>query len=1054
MRRAYLIASLALVLVIAALAQAATRLVPDEYATIQTAIDDANNGDEIIISPGVYCENVSFKGKNITLRSIKPSSPTIVSQTIVSAGGTIINVNSGGKVSGFTIRNYSREYTDGINCSRFSLIISHCVIMVSGNGIRGNIPYQKPASQPIIENNIIYGRRGVYLFAQASAQGGVNAIIRNNVIVGDYSDYSIGISYRTSKSLPVLTGNIVTGFDTGIDFTYDSLEEQRKRLIRYNNVWGNNVNYKSQGIVFDLTGIQGNISEAPLFLNFVNRDFHLMTSSPCKDAGDPNFIPDPNSADLDGEPRLLNSRVDIGVDEISDSNLMPISLYVLGSNEVVTNSAQQYTAIADFNSYSVDVTQKAVWTVQPETYANIDSNGLLSTDDVNEIFQVTIHVQLGGIEYLHYEELVSVFPPQIVYVPSDYDTIQAALDAARNHDTVIVTDATYSGEGNYNLDFKGKNLVLRSENGPNDCIIDCRQKGRGFYFHRAENSSSIVSGFTIKNGYTTRGGSIYSHSCSPQIIGCNIVNNSADNYGGAIYIYSGSPTISKCTIKHNLVDGPDEKIYGGGIFGEYTNLIVRDSIISENSIMGGVVSSYWGNRIYGAAISAIQSKADLSGCIITNNIAQGRLDSKSNVHGGAVCLGDNSDSSRIVNCSISENKAIASRSVEGAGINLIHGTHFHILDCNINSNLAKGKYVESAGVFIMNVFPAHINNSVICNNVGLATDRCSGAGLCLIGDVNLYNADVSGNIAKGENESMGGGIFMGEMRSPRAFVNCKITGNSTTQNGGAIFLSSMYGPRNEIMLNLQNCTLADNIANQNGGAIYYFSECHENNFKILNSILCSNVAQKGADIYVARPKHTRDPCTADAIDIAYSDIGQSEFNIYVEDPTYLKINWQEGNSDADPCFIEPGYWDVNGVWVDGDYHLKSKGWSWDIERGRWTYDDVTSRCIDAGNPGSPLGDELLCIPDDPNNIWGQNLRINMGAYGGTAEASMPPYDWAILGDLTNDGLVNLEDFAFQAADWLNSADQQPGDLNRDSLIGISDLVLLVEDWLKQTTWHE
>ena len=80
--------------------------------------------------------------------------------------------------------------------------------------------------------------------------------------------------------------------------------------------------------------------------------------------------------------------------------------------------------------------------------------------------------------------------------------------------------------------------------------------------------------------------------------------------------------------------------------------------------------------------------------------------------------------------------------------------------------------------------------------------------------------------------------------------------------------------------------------------------------------------------------------------------------------------------------------------MDGDYHLKSEGWRWDSVRGRWDYDDVTSRCIDAGNPGSSLENELLIIPSDPDNIWGENIRINMGAYGGTSEASMPPYNWS------------------------------------------------------------
>jgi hypothetical protein len=77
----------------------------------------------------------------------------------------------------------------------------------------------------------------------------------------------------------------------------------------------------------------------------------------------------------------------------------------------------------------------------------------------------------------------------------------------------------------------------------------------------------------------------------------------------------------------------------------------------------------------------------------------------------------------------------------------------------------------------------------------------------------------------------------------------------------------------------------------------------------------------------------------------------------------------------------------------------------------------------------------------------------MGAYGGTAEASMPPYDWALLGDLTNDGIVDGKDFAHQAEDWLLSSREGPADLNRDSTVDMTDLVLLVNDWLRTTSWH-
>ena len=88
------------------------------------------------------------------------------------------------------------------------------------------------------------------------------------------------------------------------------------------------------------------------------------------------------------------------------------------------------------------------------------------------------------------------------------------------------------------------------------------------------------------------------------------------------------------------------------------------------------------------------------------------------------------------------------------------------------------------------------------------------------------------------------------------------------------------------------------------------------------------------------------------------------------------------------------------------------------------------------------------MPDGPSNSWATNLRINMGCYGGTAEASMPPYDWGLLGDLTNDGVVNSEDFAVQARYWMKAENQQPGDLDRNGIVNTADLALLTEDWLE------
>jgi len=92
----------------------------------------------------------------------------------------------------------------------------------------------------------------------------------------------------------------------------------------------------------------------------------------------------------------------------------------------------------------------------------------------------------------------------------------------------------------------------------------------------------------------------------------------------------------------------------------------------------------------------------------------------------------------------------------------------------------------------------------------------------------------------------------------------------------------------------------------------------------------------------------------------------------------------EGNIYVNPLFVDA---------ANGDYHLKSEGWRWNTNSESWTWDDMTSLCIDAGDPCSPLGDELMSVPRDPDNIYGVNRHIDMGVYGGTCQASMLPRDW-------------------------------------------------------------
>jgi hypothetical protein len=96
----------------------------------------------------------------------------------------------------------------------------------------------------------------------------------------------------------------------------------------------------------------------------------------------------------------------------------------------------------------------------------------------------------------------------------------------------------------------------------------------------------------------------------------------------------------------------------------------------------------------------------------------------------------------------------------------------------------------------------------------------------------------------------------------------------------------------------------------------------------------------------------------------------------------------------------------------------------------------------------------MSVQRDPNNVYGVNLHINMGAYGGTAQASMAPHGWVLLADLNNDGRVDFADFTAQAEDWMINGSEHPGDLNRDGVVNAIDLAALTEDWLQKVDWIE
>ena len=178
--------------------------------------------------------------------------------------------------------------------------------------------------------------------------------------------------------------------------------------------------------------------------------------------------------------------------------------------------------------------------------------------------------------------------PAIVHIPDDHLTIQSAIDAAGDGDTVLIADGVYSSTGNINIQWDAtfKHLVIMSENGRDHCIIDCKNEGRGFLLNMGQDHRDVIDGLTITNGWVYgSGGAILIASASPRIINCKMVDNISSTapdifYGGGAIMVLGaaSPLIQGNIIRNNCSNA-----WGGGIeFIEPASGVVENNVIDGN----------------------------------------------------------------------------------------------------------------------------------------------------------------------------------------------------------------------------------------------------------------------------------------------------------------------------------------------------------------------------------------------------------------------------------------------------------------------------------------
>ncbi|MDC0991965.1 dockerin type I domain-containing protein [bacterium] len=551
--------------------------VPRDYPTIQQAIDSSFDGDTILVSPGVYSENINLGGRELEVRSTDGAGATIVNPVSGRCLTAVGQKGAGAVLEGFTLTGGSAQYGGGVYLVESSPTLIGCVIT-------GNTTATGSSS---------YDGGGVYV-ANASPRF-VNCEITLNTA---YSDG--GGIYSTGSSLD-LEGCLISGNTAG---SYGGgLQVGGSAVLTSCEVSGNSSSSSGGGIrsgslTLTDTVVSGNVTsfdgggiyEASVSIsggsisgNEAGRNGGGLYSCSGQVT---NGLLIGNVASSNGGGVWANSTsltfTGCSIEE-SDAGGFGGAMYVAGgtptvqSGQVRLNSAGQAGGIWVENG-----TLRTGNTLYCGNGVNIAGN---YQDLGGNVFQ-------GGCDGSGATTRL---------VPEEYATIQSAIDACFDGDVVVVGPGVYS-EG---LNFGGREIEVRSTDGAGATIVN-PVSGRCLTAVGQKGAGAVLEGFTLTGGSAQYGGGVYLVESSPTLIGCVITGNttatgSSSYDGGGVYVANASPRFVNCEITLNTAYSD-----GGGIYSTGSSLDLEGCLISGNT-----AGSYGGGLQVGG--SAVLTSCEVSG---------------------------------------------------------------------------------------------------------------------------------------------------------------------------------------------------------------------------------------------------------------------------------------------------------------------------------------------------------------------------------------------------------------------------------------------------------
>jgi parallel beta-helix repeat protein len=495
--------------------------------------------------------------------------------------------------------------------------------------------------------------------------------------------------------------------------------------------------------------------------------------------------------------------------------------------------------------------------------------------------------------------------------------IQAGIDSSAAGDTVLVASGLYRGDGNRDIDFRGKPIVVLGEcrydtTITDSTVIDCGGVfydvfHRGLFFHSGETVSSVLEGVVVMNGVAPLGGGILCDSTSSPVIKSNVIRDCQAFDGGAICSIDSSPVIRGNQIYNNTapydagvvcgVSGCQPSVYCSP---EITDNIIRDNRSHHYMDQGGALTCIYcdpvtirHNRIYrnSAASFGGVSLFQCSAVILDNEIRANHADGYA---GGIPALLVYGSTAVIVHNSICDNTVCQGPIVGFDGStavmedNYIHGNNSsgvagsHCIGV-YNSKVTIHRNIISAnregGIYILGESSGTVEDNVIEDQTRIGAIAC------------YSPVTIARNVIR---NNIGGGILCAS--------STLIEGNLIVSNSSSAFISIAYpAPRAAISCEeacspiIVNNTIADNSMDL--GAIRISADSHprlERNIVAMNRHFSSQ--WDGTP-----PEAGGISSCSDSVSILYCDVYGNEGGNYIGLPDQTGVN---GNISVDPIFCD------------------------------------------------------------------------------------------------------------------------------------------------------